>query len=472
MGWGEESVAHVQKIFKRLDPAVVTELNLRGFYARSTVLEDHHGFLADFHSKLRKLSFDYTQSVLITLNGIKQMKELTEVRATRIEHEPVWKETSEYYQSFFEEIPSHVRIIHAAPDTLERVERLNYNTFATDYVSLYEEKVIRYPSAKQPISGLSFAGKNIIGCEDGTIVIYKYDKELNTLTELSTNTTLHHGRINQITQVQQKIIIASSDCKVSVSDLNDIELVTVNVMSFPKPIYLILFLDTTSNNYLAAGKSTVYVSVDGKIVKQRSYDTEVTGMNYSTYGYDIATKNKYYHGPETLKIDEIDKLQDQSSTLETPNMSVSPDGSLRVTATKSNLALFDIAQCTHLYSVPGTYDDGANLQAYCPTDYWITASTGHAIWTLELETKQVILYFAPEVSAEDMRRGNFPTVRALWYEAESAALFALFSDNTLRWWKIELGPKSFHGLEKKRLEEASVAANANPNPSEGTDPPA
>jgi hypothetical protein len=30
MGWGEESVAHVQKIFKRLDPAVVTELNLRG----------------------------------------------------------------------------------------------------------------------------------------------------------------------------------------------------------------------------------------------------------------------------------------------------------------------------------------------------------------------------------------------------------------------------------------------------------
>jgi hypothetical protein len=138
------------------------------------------------------------------------MKELTEVRATRIEHEPVWKETSEYYQSFFEEIPSHVRIIHAAPDTLERVERLNYNTFATDYVSLYEEKVIRYPSAKQPISGLSFAGKNIIGCEDGTIVIYKYDKELNTLTELSTNTTLHHGRINQITQVQQKIIIASS----------------------------------------------------------------------------------------------------------------------------------------------------------------------------------------------------------------------------------------------------------------------
>jgi hypothetical protein len=48
-------------------------------------------------------------------------------------------------------------------------------------------------------------------------------------------------------------------------------------------------------------------------------------MNYSTYGYDIATKNKYYHGPETLKIDEIDKLQDQSSTLETPNMS-GPDG--------------------------------------------------------------------------------------------------------------------------------------------------
>jgi Tol biopolymer transport system component len=48
-------------------------------------------------------------------------------------------------------------------------------------------------------------------------------------------------------------------------------------------------------------------------------------MNYSIYGYDIATKNKYYHGPETLQIDEIDKLQDQS-TLETPNMSVSPDG--------------------------------------------------------------------------------------------------------------------------------------------------
>lgn len=61
------------------------------------------------------------------------------------------------------------------------------------------------------------------------------------------------------------------------SDLNDTNLISINIGTFPEPIYLALYLDTINNNYLAAGRSTVYVSVNGKIGTQRSYDSEVTG---------------------------------------------------------------------------------------------------------------------------------------------------------------------------------------------------
>lgn len=264
-----------------------------GFYSKSTELDNHYTFLADFHAKLQKLSFDYVQRVYITACDIKYMEKLREVRATRIECEPNWGVGIDHNTEFFEQIPSHVRIMHYAPEALEEVNKLNYNYMATDYVRLGEEELIRFPSAKQVACGLSFSDKNIVGFEDGTVVVYKYDKGLNSLTELSTITTLHQGRINQITQVQQKIIIASSvstlyynrainsvlvqDCKVSVSDLNDTGLVPINVITFTEPIYLVQFIDTTKNDYLAAGKRTVYVSVDGIIVKQRSYDSEVTG---------------------------------------------------------------------------------------------------------------------------------------------------------------------------------------------------
>lgn len=75
-----------------------------------------------------------------------------------------------------------------------------------------------------------------------------------------------------------------------------------------------------------------------------------------------------------------------------------------------------------------------------------------------------------------MRQGNFPTIRGMWYEAESAAIFAIYSDNTLRWWKIDFGPSSYYGLEKKRKEEASLQPPADPitdpNPQGGTEPTA
>lgn len=47
-------------------------------------------------------------------------------------------------------------------------------------------------------------------------------------------------------------------------------------------------------------------------------------MSYSTYGYEVATRDMYYHGPGTLKLEEIDDLT--SSNQPTPNMSISPDG--------------------------------------------------------------------------------------------------------------------------------------------------
>ncbi len=105
-----------------------------------------------------------------------------------------------------------------------------------------------------------------------------------------------------------------------------------------------LFIDVTHNTFMAAGKNTIYITIDGKTVKQRQFDSDITGtylmlgtllakllisrelgVSHTNFGYVIATRKKYYRGPGTLKLDEVEKLEEDPS-LETPNMSVSPDG--------------------------------------------------------------------------------------------------------------------------------------------------
>ncbi len=72
------------------------------------------------------------------------------------------------------------------------------------------------------------------------------------------------------------------------------------------------------------------------------------------------------------------------------------------------------------------------------------------------------MYISPEISDDDLRKGNFPTIRALWYEKGAAALFALLSDNTLRWWKFTLGPESsVKKAEAYRLAQATPDLDPN-----------
>ncbi len=61
------------------------------------------------------------------------------------------------------------------------------------------------------------------------------------------------------------------------SDLNDTGLVPVDVMTFPEPIYFCQYINDEKQTYIAAGKSTLYVSTDGDIVKQQAYDSDITG---------------------------------------------------------------------------------------------------------------------------------------------------------------------------------------------------
>ncbi len=75
----------------------------------------------------------------------------------------------------------------------------------------------------------------------------------------------------------------------------------------------------------------------------------------------------------------------------------------------------------------------------------------------------MIMYFAPEISDKDLREGNFPTIRALWYESVGLGLFALLSDNTLRMWKLEYGPKSYV-MEQQAAAAKTQTEEVKPTP--------
>ncbi len=155
---------------------------------------------------MRKLSFDYNPTETIHTDDISlYMTKLTDIIATGVKI--TWWDSQ---HNFFNKIPSHVRIRNIVSAYPEVLYQPNYNTYTTDYVVISKQEMHRFPNTTQAVSGLSYADKLVIGNEDGSICIFKYDKEANKVVAVATNNTLHSGRINEITQADNKIVISSS----------------------------------------------------------------------------------------------------------------------------------------------------------------------------------------------------------------------------------------------------------------------
>ena len=170
------------------------------------VHKPHLAWLGDFN-KLKKLSFTYDETTVIHPSEFEYFSELAEITATRVDENQSY---CQIFQTLFNELPKHIKIRNFAPEVIEIMEEPNYVGLATNYVTLGKEQKIHFSDAQQAVCGLSFKDKNIVGFEDGSIVVYTYDKESDALRELSTNTSLHRARINQIVETSEKVIIASS----------------------------------------------------------------------------------------------------------------------------------------------------------------------------------------------------------------------------------------------------------------------
>jgi len=119
------------------------------------------------------------------------------------------------------------------------------------------------------------------------------------------------------------------------------------------------------------------------------------------------------------------------------SVTVSPDGSLCASGGKDGMAmLWDLNEGKHLY----TLDGGNIINALCfsPNRYWLCAATGGSIKIWDLETKSVVDDLKPEVVQITGKSKAADCVSLAW-SADGQTLFAGYTDNLIRVWKVQRG---------------------------------
>jgi len=119
------------------------------------------------------------------------------------------------------------------------------------------------------------------------------------------------------------------------------------------------------------------------------------------------------------------------------SVTVSPDGSLCASGGKDGMAmLWDLNDAKHLY----TLDGGNIINALCfsPNRYWLCAATGGSIKIWDLETKSVVDDLKPEVVSITGKSKAADCISLAW-SADGQTLFAGYTDNLIRVWKVQRG---------------------------------
>jgi len=133
-------------------------------------------------------------------------------------------------------------------------------------------------------------------------------------------------------------------------------------------------------------------------------------------------------------------------------VTVSPDGSLCASGGKDGAAmLWDlndekdpqtgkwIPAGKHLYTLPG--NDVINALAFSPTRYWLCTAVGPTIKIWDLEDKSAVDELKFVDTSSDTKK-SLPQCTSLAWSTDGQRLFAGYTDNVIRVWKVSKQDRS------------------------------
>jgi len=116
------------------------------------------------------------------------------------------------------------------------------------------------------------------------------------------------------------------------------------------------------------------------------------------------------------------------------SVTVSPDGSLCASGGKDGTSmLWDLNEGKHLYTLNG--NEVVNALSFSPDRYWLSAAVGSVIKIWDLETKSPIDDLKVDATGATARK-NAAEVTCLAWAADGKTLYAGYTDNLIRVWRL------------------------------------
>uniref|UniRef100_A0A183BP09 Small ribosomal subunit protein RACK1 n=1 Tax=Globodera pallida TaxID=36090 RepID=A0A183BP09_GLOPA len=122
------------------------------------------------------------------------------------------------------------------------------------------------------------------------------------------------------------------------------------------------------------------------------------------------------------------------------SVTVSPDGSLCASGGKDGSAmLWDLNDGKHLYTLGG--NDVINALAFSPNRYWLCAAVGPVVKIWDLENKTVVDELKLDIASTGtnltrISKKSCPQCVSLAWSTDGQTLFAGYTDNIIRVWRI------------------------------------
>ena len=115
-------------------------------------------------------------------------------------------------------------------------------------------------------------------------------------------------------------------------------------------------------------------------------------------------------------------------------LAMAPDGSLAASGGKEGMAmLWDLYEDKHLYTLD--HNDTINALCFSPNRFWLCAAVGPSIHIWDLETKNIVDKVQPDMTGQ-VRCSKPPDCVSLAWSSDGQTLFAGYTDNAIRVWKV------------------------------------